>query len=216
MGAMASQITSLKIVYSTVYSSADQRIHLSSASLAFLRGIHRWPVNSPHTGPVTQKWWRHHGVKCHYGMPMQSYASRQAFSIYLIFHHVHALFMHLILPVRWNVTIYVVAGCFSIYVYIFRCVCYLIRWWYSFVKHIRGMRLKYTKPKMLRTMYCGLSWQCLTVHGPTTLTLEGDLQCPSLPKSPEISASFFQGMILSKLFPMDVRNFCNCVYVDHD
>ena len=27
----------------------------SSASLAFVRGIHRGPVNSPHKGPVTQK-----------------------------------------------------------------------------------------------------------------------------------------------------------------
>ena len=41
MGAMASQITSLTIVYSTVYSDADQRKHQSSASLAFVRGIHR-------------------------------------------------------------------------------------------------------------------------------------------------------------------------------
>ena len=52
---MASQITSLTIVYSTVYSGADQRKHQSSASLSFVRGIHRWPVNSPHKGPVTQK-----------------------------------------------------------------------------------------------------------------------------------------------------------------
>ena len=55
MGAMASQITSLTIVYSTVYSSADQRTHQSSTSLAFVRGIHRWPVNSPHKWPVTLK-----------------------------------------------------------------------------------------------------------------------------------------------------------------
>ena len=48
MGAMASQITSLSIVYSTVYSDADQRKHQSSASLAFVRGIHRGRVNSPH------------------------------------------------------------------------------------------------------------------------------------------------------------------------
>ena len=54
-GAMASQITSLMIVYSTVYSSADQRKHQSSASLAFVRGIHRRPVNSLHKGPVTRK-----------------------------------------------------------------------------------------------------------------------------------------------------------------
>ena len=55
MGAIASQITSLTIVYSTVYSDADQRKHQSSASLAFVRGIHRGPVNSPHKGPVTRK-----------------------------------------------------------------------------------------------------------------------------------------------------------------
>ena len=54
MDAIASQITSLTIVYSTVYSDADQRKHQSSASLAFRR-IHRWPVNSPHKWPVTRK-----------------------------------------------------------------------------------------------------------------------------------------------------------------
>ena len=55
IGAMACQITSLTIVYSTVYSSADQRKYQSSASLAFMWGIHRWPVNSPHKWPVTRK-----------------------------------------------------------------------------------------------------------------------------------------------------------------
>ena len=55
MGAIASQITSLTSVYSTVYSGADQRQHQSSASLAFVRGIHRRPMNSPHKWPVTRK-----------------------------------------------------------------------------------------------------------------------------------------------------------------
>ena len=55
MGTIASQITSLTIVYSTVYSDADQRKHQSSASLAFVRRIHRGPVNSPHKWSVTQK-----------------------------------------------------------------------------------------------------------------------------------------------------------------
>ena len=55
MSFMASQITSLTIVYSTVHSDADQRKHQSSASLAFVRGIHRGPVNSPHKWPVTRK-----------------------------------------------------------------------------------------------------------------------------------------------------------------
>ena len=54
-GAMASQITSLTFVYSTVYSGADQRKHQSSASLAFVRGIHRGSVNSPYKWPVTRK-----------------------------------------------------------------------------------------------------------------------------------------------------------------
>ena len=55
MSTMASQITSLTIVYSSVYSGADQRKHQSLASLAFVRGIHRSPMNSPHKGPVTRK-----------------------------------------------------------------------------------------------------------------------------------------------------------------
>ena len=55
MGAIASQITSLTIVYSTVYSDADERKYQSSASRAFVRGIHRRPVNSPHKWPVTRK-----------------------------------------------------------------------------------------------------------------------------------------------------------------
>ena len=55
MGTVASQITSLAIVYSTVYSDADKRKHQSSVSLAFVRGIHRGPVNFPHKEPVTRK-----------------------------------------------------------------------------------------------------------------------------------------------------------------
>ena len=55
MATIASQITSLTIVYSTVYSDADQRKHQSSTSLAFVWGIHRGPVNSPHKWPVSRK-----------------------------------------------------------------------------------------------------------------------------------------------------------------
>ena len=53
MSVMASQITSLSIAYSIVYSGA--RKYQSSASLAFVRGIHRWPVNYPHKWPVKRK-----------------------------------------------------------------------------------------------------------------------------------------------------------------
>ena len=55
MNAMASQITGVSIIYSTICSGADQRKHQSSASLVFVRGIHWWPLNSPHKGPVTRK-----------------------------------------------------------------------------------------------------------------------------------------------------------------
>ena len=59
MSAMVSQITSLTIVYSSIYSGADQKTNKqknqSSASLAFVRGIHRSSVVSPNKGPVTRK-----------------------------------------------------------------------------------------------------------------------------------------------------------------
>ena len=64
MGTMASPITSLTIIYSTIYSSADQRKHQSSMSQAFVCRIHQWPVNSPHKWPLMLKcfhlmtsWW---------------------------------------------------------------------------------------------------------------------------------------------------------------
>ena len=59
---IASQITSLIIVYSTVFSDEDQRKLQSSASLAFVLGIHRGPVNSPHKWPVTRKMFPFDGV----------------------------------------------------------------------------------------------------------------------------------------------------------
>ena len=62
MSTMASQITSLTIVYPSVYSGANLRKHQSSASLAFVRGNHRGPVNSPHKGPVTRKMFPFHDV----------------------------------------------------------------------------------------------------------------------------------------------------------
>ena len=42
-------------VCSAFCSCRNQREHQSSASLAFVRGIHRWPVNSPRKRPVTRK-----------------------------------------------------------------------------------------------------------------------------------------------------------------
>ena len=65
MSAMASQITGVSIVCWGVCSGAGQRKHQSSVSLAFVRGIHRWLVNSSHIRPVTWKMFpfgdgRHH------------------------------------------------------------------------------------------------------------------------------------------------------------
>ena len=61
MGAVASQITSLAIDYSTVYSHADQRKHQSSASLAFVQRIHRGPNSKMASNAENVSiWWRHH------------------------------------------------------------------------------------------------------------------------------------------------------------
>ena len=62
-GVMASQITSITIVYSTVYSAADQRKHQSSASLAFVRGIHRWPVTQMASNAENVSIWRRRHAK---------------------------------------------------------------------------------------------------------------------------------------------------------
>ena len=69
MGTIASQITSLTIVYSIVYSDADQRKHQSSASLAFVRGIHRGPVISPYKWQVTRKMFPFDDVIMLYDVP---------------------------------------------------------------------------------------------------------------------------------------------------
>ena len=54
MSAMALQISDVSIACSTVGSGAERK-HQSSVSLAFVWGTHRWPVDSPHKGPVTRK-----------------------------------------------------------------------------------------------------------------------------------------------------------------
>ena len=63
MSAMAFQITGVFIVCSTVCSGVDQRKYQSPASLAFIGGIHRWPVDSPHKNNAENVsiWWHHHG-----------------------------------------------------------------------------------------------------------------------------------------------------------
>ena len=78
MSAMASQITSLAIVYSTVHSGVDQRKHQSSASLAFMWGIHRWPVNSPHKRPATRKMYPFDDVIMHGDSILMSWFTRRS------------------------------------------------------------------------------------------------------------------------------------------
>ena len=117
MSAIASQITSLSIVYSTVYLGADQSKHQSSASLAFVWGIHRGPVNSPHKWPVTRKMFPFDDVIMHilyHGTPMPcillSIPDIFAINIELYICPVRSTFMCttsvLISPIR-NLSIYV-------------------------------------------------------------------------------------------------------------
>ena len=65
ISAMVSEITGVSN-YSTVCWGVDQRKHQDSASLTFVRGIHRWPVNSPHKGPATRKNFPFADVIMHY------------------------------------------------------------------------------------------------------------------------------------------------------
>ena len=78
MSAMTSELIGGSIVFSTVCPGADQRKHQSSASLPFVRGIHRSPVDSPHKGPVTRQsyiWWRHHACLQMCGDEFRQYTS---------------------------------------------------------------------------------------------------------------------------------------------
>ena len=77
MGAIAFQITSLAIVYLTVYSDADRGKPQSSAPLDFVRGIRRWPVNSPHKWPVTRKMFPFVDVIMCVGIPQYLLYSKQ-------------------------------------------------------------------------------------------------------------------------------------------
>ena len=121
MEAIASQITSLTIVYSTVYSGVDQSKHQSSASLAFVWGIHRGPVNSPHKWSVTRKmfpfddvimsymWWRMMGAwktdECH--LLSKHIITRIAFEAGRKMHIQNSLNVELItLPTSWNQNVF--------------------------------------------------------------------------------------------------------------
>ena len=70
MTTMASQITRLAVVYSTVYSDADQRKHQSSASLAFVRGTGDFPAQMASYAEIVSIWWRHHVFVLRKGSPV--------------------------------------------------------------------------------------------------------------------------------------------------
>ena len=71
MSMMASHTTGILVVYWNVCSGADKKNTKAPRHLAFVRGIHRWTVSTPHQGPVTRKmfpfdnvimyttWWAH-------------------------------------------------------------------------------------------------------------------------------------------------------------
>ena len=96
MGAMASEITSLTIVYSIVYQS--------SASLAFLRGFHRGLVNFPHKWPVTRKMFPFHDVimRLWWYLPMQS----GAIHLLMVVHQSNAIALFFLISGRFYVSIY--------------------------------------------------------------------------------------------------------------
>ena len=116
MGAVVSQMTSLTIVYSTVYSGANQRKHQSSASLAFVRNVHRGPVNSPRKWPVKRKmfpfddvimicWWSRWdvriyrivtGVTSYVGVP----SIRLAHHKNILWHTLHNI-VYWLIPKQW-------------------------------------------------------------------------------------------------------------------
>ena len=109
MGTIASKITSFTIVYSTVYSDADQRKYQSSASLAFVQG------NSPEAGEFPAQmasyeenvsiWWRLHVL------------SRLTFNL-----KTHSCLWWIF----WPMTIYVVDGGVVLSIHVFKTLICLV------------------------------------------------------------------------------------------
>ena len=109
MDTIASQITSLTIVYPTVYSGADQRKHQSSASLAFVCRIHRRPVNSPHKWPVTRKMFPFDDVIVYLYSVSWSSATKFWIEADANYHWVRSVWLQSILryPAWWNIYAYI-------------------------------------------------------------------------------------------------------------
>ena len=93
MGTTASKISSLTIVYSAVYSGAEQRKHQSSASMVFVWGIHRW-IPREFLAQNVSIWWRHHGgrLRGSHDVVIHSSTCWRAKHIFTLNHH-HPLFL---------------------------------------------------------------------------------------------------------------------------
>ena len=84
MGSIASQITNLTIVYSTVYSDADERKHQSSASLAFVRGTGEFPAQMASNAENVSIWWRHHEPYIKWGTCVIQIPQQFSLDIYVL------------------------------------------------------------------------------------------------------------------------------------
>ena len=143
MGTMASQITSLTIVYSIVYSDADQRKHQSSASLAFVRGINRGPVNSLHKWPVTQKMFPFDDVimvnsydRCH----ICQRRSLIVMWVALDDHSVDACHMYMWQGLQWKV-IHTKSEVLSTSYYIFERQCSVVMAWIKTTRWVSARKM---------------------------------------------------------------------------
>ena len=94
MGALASQIISLAMFYSTVYSDTYQRKHHSSASLAFVRAIRRSPAQKASDAENVSIWWRHHGVLAAITPYILNLPPSKALQLYRKHEHVSGLSIH--------------------------------------------------------------------------------------------------------------------------
>ena len=81
MSALVSQIAGVPMFSTTVCSGVDRRKHQSSASVAFVRGFQRWPVNSPHKRPVTRKMFKFDDVVI-IQQPLHSFGRCRAYEVF--------------------------------------------------------------------------------------------------------------------------------------
>ena len=134
MTMIASQITGITIVYSTVYSCADQSKHQSSASLAFVRVIHRGPVNFPHKWPVTRKMLPFGDVI----MLSQVSASRTIISLVNIY-EIPKQFLHCPILLTWITKVIIRCGWNYLSIPKFqRCNHWSLGWINKFIPHFTG------------------------------------------------------------------------------